>query len=349
MKSEALLVIFSLFIMGIYAATTGAELPIASETTDIPVVVDNNPATPAETTEAAKPKPTKSTPTQDPTTTEAPPTTTTTAVPTSSSTTSSTTAAPTSTSTTAASTTTSTTAAPTTTSTTAAPKTTTVAPKPVEPKSAKYYVEENNVTCILVEFAAQLNISYGKDQYVLYNLPSNDKFVQTDGKCGNETTEQNLVVIWTVNHEMNTLNLTFNLNTTSKPKEYSLTKAVFNLSSSIIPDNTERLVLYHVGDFFETRQTRSYHCGRAQKLNLTKNADPKSEVVGNVTLSHVFMEAYRSANDQKFSESLDCDAINTPDIVPIAVGIALIALVVVVLIAYLVGRRRAQSRGYVSM
>lgn len=37
------------------------------------------------------------------------------------------------------------------------------------------------------------------------------------------------------------------------------------------------------------------------------------------------------------------------DIVPIAVGCALIALVVVVLIAYLVGRRRAQSRGYISM
>lgn len=37
------------------------------------------------------------------------------------------------------------------------------------------------------------------------------------------------------------------------------------------------------------------------------------------------------------------------DIVPIAVGCALIALVIVVLIAYLVGRRRAQARGYVSM
>lgn len=37
------------------------------------------------------------------------------------------------------------------------------------------------------------------------------------------------------------------------------------------------------------------------------------------------------------------------DIVPLAVGIALVALVVVVLIAYLVGRRRAQARGYVSM
>lgn len=37
------------------------------------------------------------------------------------------------------------------------------------------------------------------------------------------------------------------------------------------------------------------------------------------------------------------------DIVPIAVGIALIALVIIVLIAYVIGRRRSQSHGYVSM
>lgn len=44
----------------------------------------------------------------------------------------------------------------------------------------------------------------------------------------------------------------------------------------------------------------------------------------------------------------DCE-FDTPDIVPIAVGIALAALVVVVLVAYLVGRRRSQTRGYLSM
>lgn len=44
----------------------------------------------------------------------------------------------------------------------------------------------------------------------------------------------------------------------------------------------------------------------------------------------------------------DC-SFDTPDIVPITVGCALAALVIVVLIAYLVGRRRSQSRGYLSM
>lgn len=40
---------------------------------------------------------------------------------------------------------------------------------------------------------------------------------------------------------------------------------------------------------------------------------------------------------------------DTPDVVPIAVGCALAALVIIVLIAYLIGRRRGQARGYLSM
>ncbi|GIX75526.1 hypothetical protein CEXT_330101 [Caerostris extrusa] len=46
----------------------------------------------------------------------------------------------------------------------------------------------------------------------------------------------------------------------------------------------------------------------------------------------------------------ECEADNkVNDIVPIAVGIALLALVVVVLIAYFVGRRRSRQKGYQSV
>ena len=37
------------------------------------------------------------------------------------------------------------------------------------------------------------------------------------------------------------------------------------------------------------------------------------------------------------------------DVVPIAVGVALAVLIVVVLVAYIVGRRRNQARGYQSV
>lgn len=69
----------------------------------------------------------------------------------------------------------------------------------------------------------------------------------------------------------------------------------------------------------------------------------------NATIAHVQFEAFHKQDTHQFSTARDCEAIDTPDIVPIAVGCALAGLVVVVLIAYLVGRRRAQARGYLSM
>ncbi|KAI8427371.1 hypothetical protein MSG28_001931 [Choristoneura fumiferana] len=60
-----------------------------------------------------------------------------------------------------------------------------------------------------------------------------------------------------------------------------------------------------------------------------------------------------TVTDGKMSFSLllprDCAGGDIPDAVPIAVGCALGGMVVVVLIAYLVARRRSAARGYLSM
>ena len=95
---------------------------------------------------------------------------------------------------------------------------------------------------------------------------------------------------------------------------------------------------------FETPVKMSYHCNKERSLNLT------SSVAGStVTLSHFNLEAFRTQMDDKLSTAKDCEGVDTPDIVPIAVGCALALLIVIVLIAYLVGRRRQQARGYLSM
>jgi len=47
--------------------------------------------------------------------------------------------------------------------------------------------------------------------------------------------------------------------------------------------------------------------------------------------------------------ALQCPADDATDVVPIAEGAALAGLVVIVLIAYLVGRRRSRARGYQSV
>lgn len=92
----------------------------------------------------------------------------------------------------------------------------------------------------------------------------------------------------------------------------------------------------------------SYHCNKLQTLSFT-NSKIGTVTVANATISHVQLEAFHKQTSDQFSTARDCEAIDTPDIVPIAVGCALAGLVVVVLIAYLVGRRRAQARGYLSM
>lgn len=47
--------------------------------------------------------------------------------------------------------------------------------------------------------------------------------------------------------------------------------------------------------------------------------------------------------------AIQCPADDATDVVPIAVGAALAGLVVIVLIAYLIGRKRSRARGYQSV
>lgn len=91
----------------------------------------------------------------------------------------------------------------------------------------------------------------------------------------------------------------------------------------------------------------SYHCTRPQVFNLTETIMNK-EVTGTVKVHDVQAEAFRTSAAAGFSTARDCDSSETPDVVPIAVGIALVALILIVLISYLCARRRSTSRGYMS-
>lgn len=101
---------------------------------------------------------------------------------------------------------------------------------------------------------------------------------------------------------------------------------------------------------FLVHMNHSYHCNRVQKVNLTTVIDEDDiSVPSELIVSGVQFEAFRTKVDDKFSSAIDCDSSHSTDVVPIAVGAALIALICFVLIAYLVGRKRQQARGYLSM
>lgn len=93
---------------------------------------------------------------------------------------------------------------------------------------------------------------------------------------------------------------------------------------------------------FKVPSNFSYHCNHEQILNATDNQ-------AFIILSKVQFEAFKVDNSKKFSLAKDCESSIKPDIVPIAVGLSLIALIIIVLIAFIVGRRRSQARGYLNI
>lgn len=92
----------------------------------------------------------------------------------------------------------------------------------------------------------------------------------------------------------------------------------------------------------------SYRCNSEESIQLDFDGITNRGVL---RFAHVQMEAFRTLINDEFSAAVDCaaDKVITSDIVPIAVGCALAALVVIVLVAYLIGRRRARQRGYQSV
>lgn len=201
---------------------------------------------------------------------------------------------------------------------------------------------------MLVQFAAQLQVTYvlanttNQTASVTLNVPANATV--TDGSCAGE--DQFIQLSWPVQNSsnLNLMKLTFHRNQTTKM--YGLQDLEFTLSPEQFVNSTTQnaLVLSHGCDW-EVPLTSSYRCTPPSKLTLSATAG----AVASLTLSHLQEEAYRSTNTTKFSAGRDCGGNDLPDAVPIAVGCALGGLVLVVLAAYLVARRRSYTEGYVSM
>jgi len=256
-------------------------------------------------------------------------------------------------------TTTTTTPVPTTTTTTTTPApttTTTVAPEPEPiPTAGPWSVtdSENNVTCIVVKLSSSFIVPYTtadkEDKNATVTMP---KEVVAGGSCKLQT----VALSWMSGENKNHLKLEF---TREDKEENNQTVAVFGLSKLSVKlfMDTEHFPNASTPGFFEatvlnaglyeTKLNNSYRCNSEDVVTLNGDASTKAFV----HLSNLQMEAFRTQTDDKFSSAVDCaaDGVVTSDLVPIAVGCALAALVIVVLIAYLIGRRRARQRGYQSV
>jgi len=173
------------------------------------------------------------------------------------------------------------------------------------------------------------------------------------GSCAfNDKGDQSIVLSWKPEAATNANNFTiiFSRNETSEHFMVSELKLVVFPDAGAFPNasSAKRISASLTTDLFGTSVNKSYQCHAQEKAYL--NVDGAEETV-ELSMKSVQLEAFRTKSDDSFSSAVSCaaDAILTGDTVPIAVGCTLAALVVVVLMAYLFGRRKARQRGYQSV
>jgi len=248
-----------------------------------------------------------------------------------------------------------TTEAPSTTSkspstTTKAPATTTVAPTPapkpdVYPKNVGNWsvVGIDNETCILLKGAIDIEVSLQEGNKTVKLNVAVPHTAEPKGKCGE--LEQEITLTWSLPNTTSACNITyyFTKNETNATT-YGLDKISGVVYVARNSSQTDKNFTFESLSGPAVPKDKSYKCTSEETFKNKNN----TETV--VKMASVQIEAFRTTSDYKYSASMECAADGyVADIVPIAVGCSLAGLVVIVLLAYLFGRRRARARGYQSV
>ncbi|KAK9872942.1 hypothetical protein WA026_020296 [Henosepilachna vigintioctopunctata] len=233
------------------------------------------------------------------------------------------------------------------TTTTNKPSPTTPAPTPSKPDVGTWNVTDpiTNKTCIMARMAMQIEVDYVEKNVtknVVLNVPGNSS---ASGRCVDNS--QTFSISWNATkNTTDSVKFTFvkNVNTS----EVSLGSLQVMLNGIHFSNETKMEFLY-VHPEFEAPLEHSYKCNKEQVLALNRSSTMSTNCTAVLRVSELQIQAFRNSTTNQFDDAIDCIHSTTSDIVPIAVGCALAALVVIVLLAYLYGRRRSQARGYLSM
>uniref|UniRef100_A0A8C6PDV0 Lysosome-associated membrane glycoprotein 1 n=1 Tax=Nothobranchius furzeri TaxID=105023 RepID=A0A8C6PDV0_NOTFU len=223
------------------------------------------------------------------------------------------------------------TAPPTT--TTAATTTTTAPPRPPPgtPERGTYSVRNINGTeCLLAQMGLQLNVSYfsqseNKTVQELFNLTPN--LTSSSGSCG--ASRATLVLTQDQN---TTLSFIFTMNSTSNKYHLSGIVLLANWSDMSAPLSASNTSL----DYLRSTLGRSFMC----------NAEQTLRVVPAFSLNTFRLQVQPfGVTTKQFAAAEECQMDQDQMLIPIIVGAALAGLVLIVLIAYLIGRKRSHA-GY---
>ncbi|KAK1802925.1 hypothetical protein P4O66_021468 [Electrophorus voltai] len=210
---------------------------------------------------------------------------------------------------------------------------TTPSPSPVppgNPEPGNYsIIGTNGTVCLLARMGLQLNVTYysksqNKTVQSIMNLEPNN--TSASGSC--DSTAATLLLT----EGLTNLSFTFTLNTTTS--KYYL--SALNLSAAW-PDLTVSLIISNSTlDYLQGTLGHSYMCSTEQIIFVSNNFS--------LNTFKVWVQPF-GVKDNQYGSADVCSMDQESVLIPIIVGAALAGLVVIVLIAYLIGRRRSHA-GY---
>ncbi len=221
--------------------------------------------------------------------------------------------------------------------------------KPDTPPTGSWNITKDNKLCMRMSFAADLFINYkmknGSMGTAGIYLPV--KTLSTSGStCSNDTA----VFVMTFNPSVSQnqdswkISMTFNKNKTTKNFAMTNFTVQYVTDPGIFPDaGTPKTVKsFNNTQRFQTAQGNYYLCDADTTVNAS---------MFRAEFSHLKLQPFAGdISGGSYGTASDCAADNTvSNIVPIAVGCALAGLVIIVLIAYLIGRSRTNRSGYQSV
>ncbi|XP_040913866.1 lysosome-associated membrane glycoprotein 1b [Toxotes jaculatrix] len=219
------------------------------------------------------------------------------------------------------------TVAPTTVPTTAAPH-----KDPGRPDRGDYEVKSSNGTvCLRASMGLQLNVTFSslsqnKTVQGVLNLQPNK--TRTSGSCDPDSASLRLIT----DADKTSLNFSFTLNTTSN--KYHLSEVSL---SADWPDMKDAVLAHNNSlDYLRGSLGFSYMCREEQTLKVTQNFS--------INTFQVQLQPFGLSGNQ-FGAAEECQLDEDDMLIPIIVGAALAGLVLIVLFAYLIGRKRSHA-GY---
>jgi lysosomal-associated membrane protein 1/2 len=214
--------------------------------------------------------------------------------------------------------------------TTSGRTTNTIVPAPTSaptPAPPYWYVRDNNTQIVCILMSASIDVTIGNVSQTV-SVANNGS--TATGVCGDK--EQRIEIMFGEADKAENLSFVFELGTENK-----------HALSSIVYEYRDKSVTMNVTKFWandkDLQSSKMYRCNASQILY---DKDGNKVIVRDMSL-----EVFRNSTSLDFDTSMvTCpEDTKVSNLVPIIVGAALGGLILIVLIAYLIGRRRSRH-GY---